>query len=568
MSLLNKRWHLFTSDVPLCEELSNEFSISRTAAQVLVNRGITGKEAVSAFLKPRLSSLSDPFDIPGMEKAVARILLAKERHEKVLIYGDYDVDGVTATSILMLALKKLGIEVSYYIPHRYDEGYGMNTEAIKQIAQDGVKLIITVDCGISNKKEVKEAAALGMEVIITDHHNIPAELPDAVAVVDPKMMSEDHPSRYLAGAGVAFKTAWALLKKAGLTDTSEIKELLDLAALGTIADIVPLLGENRTIAVSGLRVLNEKRRVGVRHLVSAAGISGSVSPRNVSFMLAPRLNAPGRLKHASLSLKLLLEDDPKKAFSIAAEINKLNLERQQIGSLIGEDAFSKIGSLDDKKLIILTGKNWHPGVIGIVASNIADRYNRPTILISEEGDLCRGSVRSIDGFDVYSLLYSCRDLFIDFGGHKDAAGFGMKSSNIKALEERLKKETDGSLAVERLVPKTNIDAQLMAGDIDTEAASDLQILEPFGSGNPAPVLMTPDLKVVSIKKVGKSGNHIKIRLTDGKNDLDSIGFGMAGLSEQIEPSCRVDAAYVLSVNEWDGFQHPQLQLVDLRRVRA
>jgi len=566
MSILQRQWQFFKTDDALTQEIAKEFSISRTVSQVLVNRGLKNKDEISDFLNPRLSTLKDPFEIPGMPAAVQRVIKAKDKREKVLVFGDYDVDGVTGTSIIVLALKKIGFDPLYYIPHRYDEGYGMNKKAVKSFKDKGVNLIITVDCGISNYKEIEAASALGIEVIVTDHHNIPQVLPNAAAVVNPKLLPEGHASRQLSGAGVAFKFVWALFRKAGFSDSETVKEFLDLAALGTVADVVPLTGENRTITVSGMKVLNEQKRVGVKHLVDSTGISGKLTTHSISFALAPRLNAPGRLHHAELSMKLLMEKDHQKAQDLAGQINRINAERRQIGTLIGDEVFSRMENADEKKLILLAGKNWHPGVIGIVASRISERFNRPTILISEEGDLCRGSVRSIEDFDVYKLLLSCKDLFIDFGGHKDAAGFEMLTKNLSALEERLCKNIDGCLAIDNLVPKTKIDAEIPTSCISSDLAIELEKLEPYGSGNPAPVLMSKRLKVVKSKRVGQSGSHLKLKLTDGKSVFDSIAFDMGPLSGEIEGSKEYDVAYNLSINEWDGFEFPQMEIVDMRRV--
>lgn len=566
MSLLNRRWNIRKNEDGFSEDILKEFGISKIISQILANRGIKEKSDINRFLSPRISYLNDPFEIPDMQKAVDRTMLARQKKEKVLVWGDYDVDGVTATSIVVLGLKKIGMEASYYIPHRYNEGYGMNIEALKKISSQGVSLIITVDCGVSNVKEIAFAKSLGIDVIVTDHHNIPEKLPDSVAAVNPKRLNKNHPSRDLSGAGVAFKFIWALLRTAGIKDSQSIKEFLDLAALGTVADVVPLTRENRILTVSGMKVLGEKKRVGVRQLCEKSGMNGEVTARNISFMLAPRLNAPGRLKHAGLSIKLLLEDDPQKAKGIADEISLINSQRQQIGSLIGQDVFSKLSDPETKKLIMLSGKNWHPGVIGIVASRISEKFNRPTILISEDGDSCRGSARSIENFDIYKLLMSCKDLFSDFGGHKDAAGFEMPTEMIPALKERLSKEIEAFLSVDELAPRTNIDLEIDFDRISIDLAREIEKLSPFGHGNPDPVLMSRKLKVVESKKVGSKGNHLKIKFSDGNNCVDSIGFGMGALSKDISKDGYFDVAYNLSVNQWDGFQFPQIGIVDIRRA--
>ncbi len=567
MSLLKRRWNIYKSDERLVSDISSEFCLSPLTAQILINRGIKKKDDIEHFLSPRLSFLKDPFEIPDMQKAVDRTLCAVRDREKVCVWGDYDADGVTGSSIAVLGLRKLGLEAGCYIPHRYDEGYGLNEEGIKKISSSGATLLITVDCGISNFKEIQYAKSLGMDTIVTDHHNIPEKLPPAVACVDPKRMDKSHSSRDLAGAGVAFKFIWALLRSAGFKDSSDIKEFLDLVALGTVADVVPLTGENRILAVSGIKLLNEKKRAGVKHLFNAAKMSGDVTARNISFMLAPRLNAPGRLKHADLSLNLLLENDPQKAKNIADEINFVNSQRQQIGTLIGEDVFSRINDPENTKLIMLSGKNWHPGVIGIVASRICEKYNRPSILISDSGRICRGSARSIEGFDIYKLLLSCKDIFSDFGGHKDAAGFEMPSDSIEELKSRLSKEIEGAFTFDELVPKTRIDVETKPGDLSCDLAREIEKLAPFGQGNPGPVFMARNMKVCSSNKVGAKKTHLKLKLSSDGSFLDAIGFGLGEFADEIPKTGAVDIAFNLSVNEWDGFVLPQAQLVDIRRAQ-
>lgn len=566
MTFLKRRWQFLETQDGLSKEISDEFKISKQTAQILINRKLKEKEQIADFLNPRLGSLRDPFEIPGMQKAVARILSAKQKKEKIYVFGDYDVDGVTGTAIIVLALRKLGIDPSYYIPHRYDEGYGLNEEAIKKISQEKTSLIITVDCGISSIKEIDVANSLGIDVIITDHHNIPKDLPKAHAIVNPKLIKEKHPSKDLSGAGVAFKLIWALFRGSGISDSVPIKEFLDLAALGTVADIVPLVEENRILAVCGMKVLNEKKRIGVKHLFDAAGITKELNTKTISFMIAPRLNAPGRLKSASLSMELLLENDSSKAQTIAQEINRINIERQQIGNLIGEEVLQKIENASDKKLLLLSGKKWHPGVIGIVASRLVEKFNRPAILISEEEKFCRGSARGVEDFNIYEFLSSCRDLFIDFGGHKEAAGFEILPENIKILEERLSEKIEGALTKENLVPKTKIDIELACDDINMDLASELKILEPFGQANPNPIFMSKKLKIVNGKKVGSTGNHLKVKFSSGKAYIDSIGFGMGDFEKELDDINEVDVLYNLSVNEWNGNLSTQMELIDLKRV--
>ena len=566
MSFLKRQWIFHKSDETAIKEISKSFSLSAPISQVLLNRGLKTPKDIEFFLNPKLSFLRDPFEIPDMEKAVDKTLTFVKDKKDIFVWGDYDTDGVTGTSIIMLCLKKLGANAKYYIPHRYNEGYGLNKVGIEKIAKSGGQLLITVDCGISNFDEIEYAKSIGIDVIVTDHHNLPEKLPNAFACVNPKIIKGDHPSKDLSGAGVAFKFVWALLRRAGEKNSSVIKDFLDLAALGTIADVVPLTGENRILAVSGIKLLNQKKRHGVKCLVEAAKFDGEINSKEISFILAPRLNAPGRLRHAELSLKLLLENDPQKAKLIADEINIINTQRQQIGSLIGEDVFSRIKDVDRAKLIVLSGKNWHPGVIGIVASKISEKFNRPSILISDNGKTCRGSARSIDGFDIYNLLKTCHDIFLDFGGHKDAAGFEISSDLLEEFKNRISQKIDVYCSFEELIPKTKIDAEAKLDDITLDFAMQVNRLSPFGQGNLNPVFMTPSLKISSISKIGANGNHLKIQLFDGASNSSAVGFGFGELFGKIKKGMKVDIAYNVFLGKWNGDIFPKIRLVDIRRA--
>lgn len=565
MSLLGKRWQLYQPNSSLSQELSKNLNVSTLTAQILINRGIDRKVEAKAFLEPRLDYLSDPVDIPNIKEAAERVLRARSLGEKVLVYGDYDVDGVTGTSLLISVLRKLGFSPEYYIPHRYKEGYGMNVDALREIKDRGVSLVVTVDCGISNLIEVEFANSLGMEVLITDHHNIPRELPKAVAIVNPKLIAEDHPSRDLSGAGVAFKFAWILMRMAGVKDNAFLTEHLDLAGLGTIADVVPLTRENRILAVGGLEMLNQRKRLGIKYLAEVARLPGRISVNHVNFALAPRLNAAGRLEHASQSVELLLSQDEEKGRTLAAELNRTNSRRQGIGSDIQEEVFSKLSQDDVKgrKLIVLKGDDWHPGVIGIVASKIADEHSRPVVLVGVNDGVGRGSARSIDGFNIFELLETCRDLYLDFGGHEGAAGFEIKPDDIPELIMRLNEGVDRKLAFEELVSKVKIDAEINPTQITLGLIKELESLNPHGQGNPAPIFISRSLKVSDWRRVG-NGSHLKAKFTDGAITLDTIGFGLGALGDKLSPSGVYDIAYNLEANEWEGFESAQLNIVDIR----
>jgi len=562
MSLTGKRWLVSRQQKEAAQEISKASKISATLAQVLINRGLSNIPEIDAFITPKLNFLSNPYEIPDMEKAAQRVLLAKNKGERVAVYGDYDVDGVTGTAILLLTLKDLGIDATYYIPHRYSEGYGMNNNAVKKLFDEGVRLIVTVDCGISNLLEIEYANSLGMEVIVTDHHNPPSTLPKAYAIVNPKLIDGGHRARELSGAGVAFKFAWGLYRSAGIKDSSNLMDLFDLAGLGTIADIVPLLDENRILAVYGLKSLNDCKRPGLKSLIEAAGIKKRIVASSVNFAIAPRLNSAGRLEHASLSVELLTTKDELKAKQLALELNRLNTKRQSIGSQIKEEVFAKIGDSPERS-IVMCGQSWNPGVIGIVASQVVDRYYRPAVLIGVNEGIGRGSARSIDGINIYGALNECRDLFSDFGGHKKAAGFEVVEANIPELIRRLKEVIEGLISDEDLMPTLEIEALIEPKEITMGLASELELLDPHGEENPPPVFATYGLKLIDMRRVG-DGSHLKTRFTDGKVTLDSIGFSFGDLASKLKLGENYDLAYNLEVNEFNGYESAQLNLVDIR----
>ncbi|MFC1767771.1 single-stranded-DNA-specific exonuclease RecJ [Candidatus Margulisiibacteriota bacterium] len=562
MSLTGKKWQLYKPEKESSKRLAEETKTSPITSQILINRGISTASDAGDFLNPKLASLFDPSDIPGMQEATERVKLAEKRGEKVAVYGDYDVDGVTGTSIMLITLKNLGIQATYYIPHRYDEGYGMNIDAVSKLNSEGVKLIITVDCGISNLAEIEHANSLGIDVIVTDHHNPPKILPKALAIIDPKLMSKEHRSRELSGAGVAFKFAWGLYRAFGIKDSRDLISMLDLAGLGTIADIVPLIDENRILAVYGVKSLNENPRPGIKALIDAARIKKRITTNSVNFMISPRINAAGRLEHARLSVELLTSDDPDKVKELANTLSKVNTKRQEIGNEIKESAFSKIDESDLPKLVMIEGEGWHPGVIGIVASRIVDKFYCPAILIGVNNGIGRGSARSVDGLDIYEVLEKCKDLFIDFGGHKKAAGFEIDKDNIPELQKRVKKIVAEMLPSDDLMPKLLIDTEVSAGQINMSLATEIQSLGPFGEGNPVPLLLTRKLKLLEQRRVG-NGSHLKARFTDGKVTLEAIGFGLGDMEDQIRFGHDYDIVYNLEVNEFNGFETAQLKLVDI-----
>ncbi|MBU0630074.1 MAG: single-stranded-DNA-specific exonuclease RecJ [Candidatus Margulisbacteria bacterium] len=559
-----KQWIFNTIDETKRDALAARLGISKLLGSLLLVRGETDPTGAAAFLAPKISFLRDPFEIPNLKEGAQRLILAKQRGEKVAVFGDYDVDGVTGTAIVSQALKTLGIPSAYYIPHRYGEGYGLSVEALRKLAADGTRLVITVDCGISNIHEVAAAKELGMAVVVTDHHNLPAELPGADAVVNPKMLSQGHPSRELAGAGVAFKFAWGLLRTAGLKDSVFLTSLLDLAALGTLADVVPLTGENRILSATGLNILNKRQRLGIKELAEAAGLKGVIGADQVYFGLAPRLNAAGRLEHAGRSVDLLLTDDPGDAGRLAKEIDQINSRRKETGSRIKEEVFSRLSAGQKGKAIVMSGADWSPGVIGIVASQVAETCNRPAVLIGVSDGFGRGSARSIGKLNIFNYLAECRDLFIDFGGHPGAAGFKIAEKNIPLFERRFIEETDRGITDEELVPALSIDAEVSINELSLAMVKEVARLAPFGAGNPVPVLMMRDLAVSSFRTLGGEGQHLKIKFNRGGAEIEAIGFGLGKLAELLDYSRRYDLAFNLESNEWNGFETAQLRIVDLK----
>jgi single-stranded-DNA-specific exonuclease len=562
-----KTWLINPENSSLVTSLVEKFKFNRLLARVLINRGLDSLDTVEKFLNPRLVNLSDPFEIPNIEAGARRVLLAREKNEKVVIFGDYDVDGVTGTAILLETFKQLGIKADYYIPHRYGEGYSMSLASVRKIAREGARLIVTVDCGIASFDEVKEANALGVEVVITDHHNLPDQLPPAQALVNPKLIAGDHPSRYLCGAGVAFKFAWALMRLAGYKDSVFLSSLLDLAALGTIADVVPMTGENRILAVAGLALINERKRIGVKHLAEAASLHGKISVNQINFGLAPRINAAGRLEHASKSLELLISDDHELAREMAQELSRINSRRQDLGSEIKEAALAKIkGMAASDKILFLSGSDWHPGVIGIVAAQLADQFGRPTVLLGINNGVGRGSARSIAGVNIFAILDSCRDLYLDFGGHEGAAGFEIETELIPELEKRLKKEAEQRIKAEDLMPRLLIDAELDPKQLTLGLVNELRQLQPFGEGNEAPVFMIGKIRLTELKKVGSSGKHLKLWFEKEGINFEAIGFGMGCLAQQLDYDHAYDIAFNLESNEYNGFESVQLSLIDIREA--
>ena len=583
MPLQAKRWEVYP---PLPDSFRARFPhLSPLVLQILYNRGITDPAEVETFLGGRLA-LDNPFRLKGMNEAVTRIRRAIQRNEPMAVYGDFDADGVTATVLLVQTLEALGARVQPYIPHRVDEGYGLHTEALTKLAHQGVRLVITVDCGIRSVDEITQARRLGLDVIVTDHHSVGAELPPALAAINPKREDCPYPFKDLAGVGVAFKLAQALLRVANATRRRSDppiplreEELLDLVAIGTVADVVPLLGENRYLVRRGLERLNtptphltspRKRgeewrgvRPGLRALMQKAGVQpGKVDAVTIGFVLGPRLNAAGRLDTAMFSYKLLRADDEAEAAELAQKLDELNRRRQQLTLETLERARAQIEEEGEAFLHLVAGKDILAGIAGLVASRLTEELYRPTVVVEWGEEFSRGSCRSIPEFNITAALDRCEDLLERYGGHAAAAGFTVKTKHLPALKARLQEIAAEELAEEELEPTLSIDAEVKLEEVNWATYELLQQFEPCGYANPPPLLLSRGVQVRDHRRVGSDGKHLKLTLSDGRVVWDGIAFRQGEWAGQIPEL--IDVVYTLEVNEWNDQSRLQLNVQDLR----
>ena len=533
-------------------------------ACVLSARGVTEPEQAWKLLTPGEEPLLDPMLLKDMDRAVLRVGRALKTGELMAVYGDYDVDGITSTCLLTDCLTRLGGRVRSYIPDRLEEGYGLNEEAVLHLARQGVTLIITVDCGITAAREVEFARELGIDVIITDHHECKQAIPQAVAVVDPHRPDCPYPFKGLAGVGVALKLAMAAAgpDRAGLV----FREYADLVAVGTVADVMPMTGENRTIVQTGLAALAHPRRVGLAQLMEEAGLGDKpVTSVSIGYTLAPRINAAGRMGQADLAAELLLTRDPGRAAALAQELCALNRERQTIECEIFQECVQRLERRPQSGVILLADEHWHQGVVGIVASRLTEKYSCPAFMVCLDQGIGKGSCRSWGGVNLFHLLTQCQDLLEGFGGHAMAAGFTVREENIPALERRLRQLVLEERAGEELPSLLEIDAAVLPQELTVEAVEALDALEPCGAGNPRPVLVLTGAHVISAAQVGR-GRHLKLRLEGRGVPLDAIFFSVDGSELGLTPGCRVDVAFYPQINDFRGVRSVQLQVVDLRHA--
>ncbi len=561
---MQKIWNFAAENAEEKKILAGQLGISEVLAGILLHRGFTDQESASCFLAVEKQPFHDPGLLKDMDKAVSRIETAISKRQRIVIYGDYDVDGITATALLVRALRRLDAIVDFYIPDRQKEGYGFNPAALEKLAEAN-DLLISVDCGISAVNEI--ASVREMDVIITDHHLPGVELPPALAVVNPHREDCSYPDKNLAGVGVAFKLCQALWQK--LKQTTFDCDL-ELVALGTIADIVPLLGENRRIVKSGLAALNKTEIAGLAALIDVCDLEGKrIDAGHVGFVLAPRLNAAGRLASAAAGVDLLLKTDVSAARRIATELNEENIERQLTEREILEaaEAALKEIEIEREKVLVLAGENWHSGVIGIVASRIVEKYYKPVIIIGIKDGIGKGSCRSIRGFHMYEALADCEDLLLGFGGHAQAAGLSILPENIPLLRDKLSEIAATKLTAADYIPVLDIEASLPINAVEPQLIEELAALEPYGMGNPRPLFACQNTAVRSAKKMGREGAHLRLELTQGRASASAIAWNKGEQAPDLQ-GIELDVAFQPELNVWQGRTSVQLKVQDLRPAEA
>ena len=552
--------------------LSDQLGIHPVLAGILMKLGLNEPPAAEAFLHPRLSDLHDPLTMKGMERVVGRILLARERREKILIYGDYDVDGITSTVVLRRALEILKIEVDFYLPKRLEEGYGLRTHVIQWAADQDYRLVVTADAGIRAFEVCQVARDLGIDLIVTDHHLPDKELPPAWAIINPKQEGCDYPDKDLAAVGVIFKLVQALFEAEGLS--RYVSHFLKLVAIGTIADLVPLRGENRVIAKLGLAGLADPRNIGLKALLDGAGVGQEVTHFDVGFKLAPRINAVTRMGGGREVVDLFAVQNDVRARQIVDEMNQKNLQRREEEDSILQQILERAQENPadfEKKFILVSGRNWHRGVIGIVASRLVDRFYRPALVISRSDEMCQGSGRSIPGFHLLDALESCRDLFSAFGGHTQAVGCSFQpqdytSSLESELATRLEAHAAELLGPEDLIPSISIESILPVEDLTLGFLEQLNELAPFGIGNPLPIFASRQVEVVGGPWILKE-KHLKFKMRANGSAVDAIWWRQAAAAQDVENAARLDLAYSLSKNTYQGLESVQLTIKDIRTTQ-
>lgn len=561
-----KKWIYSKIDNATIEEVAEVNNISKLLAKIMLARGLDTPEKINHFLNPEIAELYDPFLFNDMELAVNTVIEAINKNEKITVYGDYDVDGITSVAVLKSYLLERGANVSHYLPNRLEEGYGLNNEAIDKIVADGTNLLITVDCGISAYEEIEYAKSKGLKVIVTDHHECPVVLPEAIAILDAKRPDSTYPFSSLAGVGVTFKFVQAISKKLDLDRKTYLK-YIDIVSLGTIADIVPLVDENRIIVKYGLILMEQTRNIGLKALINASGYANGepLSSTVISFGLAPRMNAAGRMGKPDLALELLLEKDPQKAMNMALELSETNKNRQNVEKEIIDEIINMVESkkLYEKDVIVVYNEGWHHGVIGIVASKITEMYYKPTILISTEDGVGKGSGRSIEGFDLHEAVSECADMLLKFGGHEMAIGLSIAEDKIEEFTKKLN-EIAKSKNVSELQPTLPVEAEITSKEISMDTIKELEALKPYGEGNPMPLFVYRNAKVDGVRLLSNE-KHLKLTLKEDSNIFDAIAFNMDNKKYSIKQGDKVDVLHSLEINTFNGIQKVQLNVKDIKK---
>ena len=558
---MNKKWQIYETDENKINKISEKYNINKLLATILINRDI--KENIEIFLNPTRKNFHNPFLMPDMEIAVERIIKSIDKKEKIIIFGDYDVDGITSITVLKSFLEDRGIYVDSYIPNRLEEGYGLNKAAIDEIAKKEYDLMITVDCGISGIEEIEYANSLGIETIVTDHHEVGDKLPKALAVVDAKRKDNQYPCRDLAGVGVVFKLIQAIGMRLELEEKEYLK-YLDIVCVGTISDIVPLVDENRVITKLGLMLVAQTKNMGLRSLLVSSGYK-NIDSTTISFGIAPRINACGRMGHADEALKLFLSKDIYEVNDLTKKLNDYNKMRQDKEKSIYEDAVNQIenNKLYENCAIVVGGENWHHGVIGIVSSKITDLYFKPSILLCYENELAKGSGRSIPGFDLHDALMKCQNSIERFGGHSMAIGITIKRDKFDEFKKEFEKVAKES-KIDEIIPIINIDAKINLSEINKEMVSSLKQLEPFGEGNKMPIFAFKNLKIDSIRALSE-GKHIRLTLKEGNTIINAIGFNLGQLVDEYRIGDKIDVVGTLEINSFNGVDNLQINIKDVMK---
>jgi single-stranded-DNA-specific exonuclease len=568
--LRRKKWRLLPDGEDTAESLRSALGCSPLAARLLVNRGITTPEEAEAFLYPSYDHLCDPFLLPDAELAAERIKQALRSRERIFVHGDYDSDGVTSAALWTRLLEKLGADVSVHVPHRHRDGYDLRSNFIAQARQEGFRLIITTDCGIQRVEEVEEARAAGLDVIITDHHEPGEELPKATAVVNPHRADSSYPFKNLAGVGVAFRTGEALVRHLGLSVDAYRRAYCDLAAIGTVTDIMPILGDNRVFVKHGLAALQETKKPGLRALIASAGLSDKpLTVFSIGFQIGPRINAIGRMDDAKIALDLLLTRDPAQAADLAAQLERANTKRREEEQRTLAEAMQEAAQCDiaETACLVLSSATWHGGVIGLVANKVVEAYHRPAILVAldAESGMGHGSARSIRAFNMFEAITACGAHLIEFGGHALAAGFSIAADELPAFASAMNQVAWERLTEEDFLPSLDVDAEVDAAEVTPALLRELRMFEPWGRGNDPLLLVSRGLCILDVKRIGKDMNHLKLLVrSDGMNPTEALMWRAGDLADHLHPGDSLDLCYRPQFNTFNGRTSIQFDVLDLR----